>query len=77
MVHTICVKPFDAGWAVASDGADNDMLFLSGAKAEAAARSLARMLADSGRSAKIEIWLRDGQLAAQFVCPPGRALYAD
>jgi hypothetical protein len=76
MVHTICVRPFDAGWSVASDGADNDMLFLSGAKAEAAARALGRILADSGFPAKIEIWLRDGCLAAQFICPPASSLAA-
>jgi len=70
MVHTISIKPLDAGWSVASDGADNAMLFLSGAKAETAARALGRIIADSGIPAKIEIWLRDGRLAASFLCPP-------
>jgi len=71
MIQTISVKPFAAGWAVASDGADNTMLFLSGAKAEAAARSLARNVAKAGKAAEIEIWLRDGRLAGRLVCPPG------
>jgi hypothetical protein len=72
MIHTICVKPFDAGWSVACDGADNSMLFLSGAKAEAAARALARNVAQAGKPAAIEIWLRDGRLAGRFVCAPGQ-----
>ena len=74
MVHMISIKPLDAGWSVASDGADNAMVFLSGEKAEKAARALGRTIADSGLPAKIEIWLRDGHLAASFLCPPGALL---
>jgi hypothetical protein len=70
MVHSISVKPFEAGWAVCSQGIANAMVFKSGAAAEAAARSLARNVADAGRPAEIEIWLRDGQLAGRVVCSP-------
>ncbi len=69
-MHLITVKPESAGWSVAAPPFDNAMLFLSGEKAEAAARSLARHVSEAGHSAKIEIWLRDGRLAGRFICPP-------
>jgi len=43
---------------------------LSGAKAESAARRMARTIADGGDTADMRIFLRDGSLAARFVCPP-------
>jgi hypothetical protein len=73
MVHMITVRPNEGGWAVSSHAFENAMLFLSGEKAEAAARALARHVADAGEPAQIEIWLRDGQLAGRFICPPGEA----
>jgi hypothetical protein len=45
------------------------MLFFSGAKAESAARRMGRTIAKGGETAEISIFLRDGSLAARFVCP--------
>jgi hypothetical protein len=70
MIRSISVKPVGAGWTVRSEPFDNEMLFLSGAKAESAARRMARILADGGDTAEIRIFLRDGSLAARFLCPP-------
>ena len=41
MVHVINVTPAQGGWTVNAEPFANEMAFLSGAKAEAAARSLA------------------------------------
>jgi hypothetical protein len=54
---------------VRSAGFENDMLFSAGAKAEAAARDLARRVAQSGESAEVAIFLRDGALAGRFLHP--------
>ncbi len=66
MSRLICVKPVGEGWSVESDAFDSEMMFLSGAKAEAAARRLAKTLAKSGEDSEIRIFLRDGVLAGQF-----------
>lgn len=66
MSRMISVKPVGDGWSVQSDAFDSEMMFLSGAKAEAAARRLAKTLARSGQSSQINIFLRDGALAGQF-----------
>jgi hypothetical protein len=70
MMRLISVNPVSAGWTVRSEPFANDMLFLSGAKAESAARRMARTIADGGDTADMRIFLRDGSLAARFVCPP-------
>jgi hypothetical protein len=70
MVRKIFVAPANTGWSVKSDGFANDMLFLSGAKAEFAARNLAEKIAGSGEPAQVEVRLRDGSLAGRFVCSP-------
>ena len=67
MTQIISVQPFGDGWSVRSDAFDSEMMFLSGAKAEAAARRLAGKLARGGESAEVRIYLRDGQLAGSFV----------
>lgn len=67
MNRIISVKPLGDGWSVASDAFDGEMMFLSGAKAEAAARRLAETLARSGEHSEIRIFLRDGQLAGRVV----------
>ena len=69
MSRIISVKPVGDGWSVQSDAFDSEMMFLSGAKAEAAARRLARTLAKSGQSSQINIFLRDGALAGRFAVP--------
>lgn len=73
MNRIISVQPFGDGWSVRSDAFDSEMMFLSGAKAEAAARRLADKLTRGGESAEIRIFLRDGQLAGRVV-RPGRPL---
>lgn len=70
MTHVISVMPADRGWMVRSEAFENDMVFLSGAKAEAAARRLGLKLADEGEAAEIRIFLRDGSLAGRFACAP-------
>jgi hypothetical protein len=70
MIRKICVAPASTGWSVSSDGFENDMLFLSGAKAESTARHLAAKIADSGEHAEVQVRLRDGTLAGRFVCSP-------
>jgi len=69
MFHEITVAPAPGGWAVRTGGVENDMLFLSGASAESAARKLAANVADAGEASEILIYLRDGTLAGRFVCP--------
>lgn len=70
MMRLISVTPVGAGWTVRSEPFANEMLFLSGAKAELAARRMARTIARGGDTADIRIFLRDGSLAARFICPP-------
>ena len=70
MVHVISVRAAEGGWSVRADAADNAMMFLSGAKAEKAARKLGEQLAAEGETAEIRIFLRDGIQAARFVCAP-------
>jgi hypothetical protein len=67
-MRSVRVTPAEAGWAVQCDDVDNEMMFRSGAKAEAAARRLAQALADAGEPVEIQIHLRDGGRAARFVC---------
>jgi hypothetical protein len=65
----ISVTPAGDGWTVSAEPFDNEMLFFSGAKAESAARRMGRTIAKGGETAEISIFLRDGSLAARFVCP--------
>ncbi len=69
MSRIISVTPVGDGWSVASDVFASEMMFLSGAKAEAAARRLAGTLARSGESSEIRIFLRGGALAGRFAVP--------
>jgi hypothetical protein len=68
MAHVIVVEPFAHGWAVRQPSVDNSQVFKSGAKAEAAARSLGARLANAGKPAEIQVYLRDGALAGRFIC---------
>lgn len=69
MALKISVVPLGDGWAVRSPSFENEMLFSAGAKAEAAARDLARRYADRGQQAEVAIYLRDGALAGRFLHP--------
>jgi hypothetical protein len=69
MTSIIYVKPMGDGWSVRADALDSEMVFLSGAKAEAAARRLAEAWAKTGKPSEIHIFLRDGALAGRFAVP--------
>ena len=74
MVHEISVTPAPGGgWTVRHDGDIEPTLYLSGARAEDAARRLAEAMADAGHAAEIRITLRDGTLAGRFICTPQAA----
>ncbi|MBI1196479.1 MAG: DUF2188 domain-containing protein [Phenylobacterium sp.] len=67
---TLTVRPVASGWAVTVAGVANEMMFRSGAAAEAAARRLAERLAAKGEPSKLVIRLRDGSVAGRFLFPP-------
>jgi hypothetical protein len=69
MALLITVSPAGSGWTVQSPALDGDVIFVSGAKAEAAARSLAHRIAESGRTAELKIVVRDGSLGGVFLYP--------
>ncbi len=70
MVEVIYVEPLAAGWAVRHDSVENPQVFTSGAKAEAAARSLGGRLSRAGAPSEIRVVLRDGTLGGRFACAP-------
>jgi hypothetical protein len=67
MALKISVVPVGNGWAIRSSSFENEMLFVAGAKAEAAARDLARRYAARGEAAEVSIFLRDGSVAGRFL----------
>jgi len=69
MTRIVSVQPVGDGWSVRTDAFDSEMMFLSGAKAEAAARRLADTMAKNGEHAEIHIFVRDGRLAGRLVKP--------
>ncbi len=70
MSITISIRAAQDGWSVEGDTIENGMMFLSGADAESAARSLARRYSDAGQPTEIEVFLRDGSLAGRYVAVP-------
>jgi hypothetical protein len=68
MVSVIVVEPFAQGWAVRQPSVNNSQVFVSGAKAEDAARRLGARLARAGLPAEIQVYLRNGALAGRFIC---------
>lgn len=70
MALKISVVPVGNGWAIRSSSFENEMLFVAGAKAEAAARNLARRYAARGNAAEVAIFLRDGSVAGRFLHAP-------
>jgi hypothetical protein len=67
--HHIAVAPVDGGWSLACDCGLQPMLFLSGGRAEAHARALARRLSEAG--GEVRVTVRDRSRAVV-----GQALYA-
>ncbi len=70
MRFTISIRAAQDGWSVQGDTLENGMMFLSGAEAEIAARSLAQRYSDVGQPTEIEVFLRDGNLAGRYVSAP-------
>jgi hypothetical protein len=70
MSLAISITATQDGWTVQGDTIEQGMMFLSGADAEAAARSLAQRYSETGRTTEIEIFLRDGSLAGRYVTAP-------
>lgn len=66
MTRIIKLEPYGRDWRVRCDRLDEDMMFHSGAAAEAAARMLADAIVKSGDSAEVQIHLRDGSLAGRL-----------
>ena len=78
MLHKIQVRPLgERAWEVGYSGSHNPMVFRSGARAEAAAKTLAVRLADEGHSAEVTITMRGGWVAAKFVSTPQTAAERD
>jgi hypothetical protein len=69
MTLAITVYPAGQGWALSAPDLAGEIYFISGGKAEASARTLARRLARAGRSVLLEIVLRDGSIAARALYP--------
>jgi len=68
-MRRIAVTALSDGWKVTIDDIANDMVFRSGRDAERAARRLAARLARAGVQSEIRLHLKDGSLAAKFLCP--------
>ena len=69
MALVISVAPAGDAWAVQSNASTGNLVFDRGAHAERAARAMADDFARAGRSAVVEIFLRDGAFAGRFDHP--------
>jgi hypothetical protein len=68
-MRVLTIRPLALGWALSLAGVE-EMLFSSGAEAEASARRLAARLSDIGEAVKLIVTLRDGSVAGRFLFPP-------
>lgn len=75
-MHLISLEPLGAGWSVRWDALCNDMVFTSGAKAEAAAMQLGQRLAEVGERTELQVFLRGGALAGRFTFVPSAPVAA-
>jgi len=69
----ISVTPANDGWAIRSELLDGSLYFNKGGQAEATARDLAERAANTGRSAEVRVFLRDGALAGRHLHPARQA----
>ncbi|WP_433950759.1 hypothetical protein [Brevundimonas bullata] len=70
-MRTVVVEPAGDVWSVRVDDVE-PQLFMRGRAAEEAARNLAESLAAAGDTVEIQLFLRNGEKAARFIClPPG------
>ncbi|MDO8902163.1 MAG: hypothetical protein Q7V15_12495 [Phenylobacterium sp.] len=53
--NLITVTPVEGGWSVTSSLCDHPLMFMSGAHAEAKARSLAQLIATAGGDAQVVV----------------------
>lgn len=67
MTRIVTVEPSDDTWVVRCDALRQT--FMSGAKAEAAARMLGERLARNGEAVEVHIRLRSGEPAGRLVAP--------
>ncbi|MDP1874565.1 hypothetical protein [Phenylobacterium sp.] len=51
--NVVSVSPVEGGWSVTCGLADHPLMFISGADAEAKARSLAQLIASAGGDAQV------------------------
>lgn len=71
-MRLLTIAPLADGWRLSVENVQDDMVFASGAAAEAAARLLGLRLSQAGTPAEVRIYLRDHSLVARFICPPAR-----
>lgn len=68
-MRAVVVEPFGDVWSVRVDDTE-PQLFTRGREAEGAAKKISETLAAAGDHVELHLYLRDGQLAARFVCLP-------
>ena len=71
---TIVVEPLAQGWTVRAEGVANYLVFRSGSRAEDTAKALALRLAGAGEPVRLQLRLRNNDVAARFICLPPLAL---
>ena len=72
-MQIISVTHAETGWAVGSEAIEGPLVFRSGAKAEAAAKQLARALVAAGDPVRIDIRLRNGKPGGRYLFDPEAA----
>ena len=68
-MRTVVVEPIGDVWSVRVDDTE-PQLFARGRAAESAAKRIAETLAAAGDRVELHLFLRNGELAARFVCLP-------
>ena len=63
---TYSVMPVPGGWSLIDDQGGMALMFLSGAKAQAKARQLARLSWGMGQGARVQVLTRDGQASPRL-----------
>ncbi|MBW0151067.1 MAG: hypothetical protein Q8L59_12900 [Phenylobacterium sp.] len=75
--NVVSVTPVDGGWSVTSGLADHPLMFMSGAHAEAKARSLAQLIAAAGGDAQVIVHDRRNTLIGTVRYFAAEAVAAD
>ena len=70
--HHIAIAPVAGGWSLACDAGLEPLMFLSGARAEAQARVLARRLSESGDVVQVTVHDRSRILVGSMRYSEGR-----